>query len=110
MDIHDVIQQYHQILKALADKDSASLPTLIEGVSVMSKILSVKGQDPAELKTLLAQNGTIRVLLDLIRDCKLDREGRQRLLPIVIDTISLLLCDCQLANEKMMKSRGKCGS
>ena len=55
---------------------------------------------------MLASNGTIQVLLDLIRDCKLDKDGRKTLLPIVIDTLSLLLCDCILANEKMIKSQG----
>ena len=54
----------------------------------------------------LASNGTIQVFLDLIKDCKLDNAGRKTLLPIVIDTLSLLLCDCTLASEKMIKSQG----
>ena len=58
------------------------------------------------LVKLLASNGTIQVFLDLIKDCKLDNAGRKTLLPIVIDTLSLLLCDCTLASEKMIKSQG----
>ena len=106
VDIHNVITQYHQILKALGEKESASLPTLIEGVSVLSKILTIKEEEVNELKTILASNGTIQVLVDLIKDCKLEKDGRKTLLPIVIDTLSLLLCDCTLANEKMIKCRG----
>ena len=41
VDINTIISQYHQILKALCDKESVSLPTLIEAVSVLSKILRV---------------------------------------------------------------------
>lgn len=104
VDINDVIGQYQQILKSLSDKDCASLPTLIEGISVLAKVLHV--EKAAELRTIFASNGTIQVLLDLIRDCKLDRDEKKTLLPVVIDTLSLLLCDCPLANEKMIKCQG----
>ena len=105
VDINNVIGQYHQILKSLNEKESCSMPTLVEGVSVLSKILH-NVDSLIELKTILASNGTIQLLLDLIRDCKLDKNGRKMLLPVVIDTLSLLLCDCPLANEKMIKSQG----
>ena len=52
VDINSVIGQYHQILTALIEKDSASLPTMIEGVSVLNKVLDVK-EDVGELKTIL---------------------------------------------------------
>ena len=52
VDINSVIGQYHQILTALIEKDSASLPTMIEGVSVLSKVLDVK-EDVGELKTII---------------------------------------------------------
>ncbi len=104
VDINNVISQYHQILTSLSEKDSASLPTLIEGISVLAKVLKV--DKAKELKTILATNGTIEVILELLRNCKLEKEGRKALLPVVIDTLSLLLCDCALANEKMIKNRG----
>ena len=110
IDINTIIGQYHQILKSLVDKDTASLPTMIEGVSVLNKVLNIKEEEEGfkkgDLKTILASNGTINVLLDLIKDCKLDNAGRKILLPIVIDTLSLLLCDCILASEKMIKCNG----
>ena len=59
---------------------------MIEGVSVLNKVLDIE-EDIGELKTILASNGTIQVLLDLIKDCKLDNAGRKTLLPIVIDTL-----------------------
>ena len=108
VDIHSVIQQYHQILKSLGEKDVISLPTLIEGVSVLSKIIKdvETNRNLTELKNMMAQNGTIQVILELLRDCKLEKEGRVELLPVVINTLSLLLCDCPLANDKMIKVQG----
>ena len=108
VDIHSVIQQYHQILKSLGEKDVISLPTLIEGVSVLSKIIKdvETNQNLTELKNMMAQNGTIQVILELLRDCKLESEARKELLPVVINTLSLLLCDCPLANDKMLKVQG----
>ena len=61
---------------------------------------------PNELKTHLAQNGTIQILLDLLHDCKLQSQDKRNLIPIVIQRLSLILCDCPLANEKLEKSHG----
>ena len=61
---------------------------------------------PEDLKTLLAQNGTVQVLMDLLRDCKLEHQDKRSLLPIVIQSLSLVLGDCTLANDKLEKSHG----
>ena len=61
---------------------------------------------PNELKTHLAQNGTVQILLDLLRDCKLQPQDKRNLIPIVIQRLSLILCDCPLADEKLEKSHG----
>ena len=62
----------------MGEKDVISLPTLIEGVSVLSKIIKdvETNQNLTELKNMMAQNGTIQVILELLRDCKLEKEGR----------------------------------
>ena len=46
------------------------------------------------------------MLLDLLRDCKLEPQDKRSLLPIVIQSLSLILCDCPLANDKLEKSQG----
>ena len=75
---------------------------------MLSKIIKdvETNQNLTELKNMMAQNGTIGVILDLLSNCKLEREGRKELLPVVINTLSLLLRDCPLANEKMLKIQG----
>ena len=75
------------------------------GVEVLSKMLKVDHR-PNELKTHLAQNGTVQILLDLLRDCKLQPQDKRNLIPIVIQRLSLILCDCPLADEKLEKSHG----
>lgn len=105
VDINSVIKQYQQILKSLSQKESPQLSTIIEGVAILTKILKID-IDVLELKTLLAKNDMIQVLLDLIRDCKLDNDSRKTLLPVVINRLSLLLCDCPVANDRMTRSQG----
>jgi len=109
LDIALVIEQYQQILTALAAKEGVSLATMIEGVGVISRILSKKSPQPEELQRLLAKHGMIQSLLDVARNVKLEEMQKRTLLPIIIQRISLLLRDCDAAVERMGKIDGyKC--
>lgn len=105
LDLSNVIEQYEQILKSLAARDTVSLVTMIEGVSMVTRMLKVR-RGATELQAVLAKNGMIETLLSVMKDCQLEGNSQKILLPVVISRISLLLKDCEVACQKMKKVGG----
>jgi len=106
LDVSLVVEQYQQILTALAAKDGVALVTMIEGVGMISRILNKKKAHSAELQKLLAKHGMLQTLLNVATEVKLDAAQKKTLLPVVIQRISLLLRDCDAACERMSKLDG----
>ncbi len=112
LDISLLIEQYQQILSALAAKDSVTLATMVEGIGMISKILRRKtgavaeGASTEELQGLLAKHGMIETLLQVLKDVRLESDLKKTLLPVAIDRISLLLKNCDVACQKMTKING----
>ncbi len=105
LDIGTVIEQYEQVLTSLAAREGVTLATLIEGVSMVTRMLNVRRQ-PTELQAALAKNGMIETLLKVIKECRLDPKLQKMLLPVVISRLSLLLRECEPACQRMMRVDG----
>jgi hypothetical protein len=106
LDIALVIEQYQQIVAALAAKEGVSLATMIEGVGMISRILGKRTIRRQDLQRLLAKHGMIQSLLDVAKNVQLPDPQKKTLLPIIIERISLLLRDCDAAIERMSKIDG----
>ncbi len=115
LDISLLIEQYQQILTALAAKDNVSLATMVEGVGMISKMLSrPRGSAPIldeessaeQLQALLARHGMIETLLQVVREVRFDSDRKQTLLPVAIGRVSLLLRGCEAAKQRMAKMDG----
>ena len=115
LDISLVIEQYQQILSALASKDSVSLVTMVEGVGMISRILKPslseetrEGEESSteRLQALMAKHGMIETLLDVVRDARLDSDQKRALLPVAVNGVNLLLRDCEAARQRMAKVSG----
>ena len=105
LDISIVIEQYQQILKTLSEKDSTPLTVIVQGVEILSYIL--KTENSSALKKLLTKNDLIDTLLTLVKESRVSAEAkRTSLLPVVINTISLLLKDCASACDRMTQKKG----
>ena len=96
LDLSTVIEQYQQILSSLAARETVTLATMIEGVSMVTRMLKVR-RDATELQAVLAKNGMIETLLDVMQESRLDTDLQKMLLPVIIGRISLLLRDCEAA-------------
>jgi hypothetical protein len=105
LELRALAEQYQNILTALAEKDSVSLDTLVEAVSLLGSILR-PSPHAAELQLLLTKGGMMEALLKIARDCHLEVEQKHALLPIIIDRIGLLLRDCDAAALRMAKIDG----
>ena len=105
LDITIVIEQYQQILKTLSEKDSIPLSVIIQGVEILSYILET--QNSSALKKLLTKSDLIDTLLTLVKESRVSAEAkRTSLLPVVINTISLLMKDCTSACDRMAQKKG----
>ena len=105
LDISIVIEQYQQILKTLSEKDSIPLSVIIQGVEILSYILET--QNSSALKKLLTKSDLIDTLLTLVKESRVSAEAkRTSLLPVVINTISLLMKDCASACDRMAQKKG----
>ena len=91
-----MIEQYQQILSSLAARETVTLATMIEGVSMVTRMLKVR-RDATELQAVLAKNGMIETLLDVMQESRLDTDLQKMLLPVIIGRISQLLRDCEAA-------------
>ena len=96
LDLSTVIEQYQQILSSLAARETVTLATMIEGVSMVTRMLKVR-RDATELQAVLAKNGMIETLLDVMQESRLDTDLQKMPLPVIIARISLLLRDCEAA-------------
>lgn len=104
LDIAIVIEQYQKILRTLCEKDSIGLSVIIEGIAILSYILET--ENSSALKKLLTKNDMIDTLLILVKECRISSESKRTLLPVVINTISLLLNDCPAACDRMNQKKG----
>ena len=100
-----MIEQYQQILSSLASRDTVTLATMIEGVSMVTRMLKVR-RNATELQAVLAKNGMIETLLDVMKESRLDTSLQKMLLPVIISRISQLLRDCEAACVRMNKVGG----
>ena len=100
-----MIEQYQQILSSLASRETVTLATMIEGVSMVTRMLKVH-RNATELQAVLAKNGMIETLLDVMKESRLDTNLQKMLLPVIISRISQLLRDCEAACVRMNKVGG----
>ena len=100
-----MIEQYQQILSSLASRETVTLATMIEGVSMVTRMLKVR-RNATELQAVLAKNGMIETLLDVMKESRLDTSLQKMLLPVIISRISQLLRDCEAACVRMNKVAG----
>ena len=105
LDLAIVIEQYQQILSSLASRETVTLATMIEGVSMVTRMLKVR-RNATELQAVLAKNGMIETLLDVMKESRLDTHLQKMLLPVIISRISQLLRDCEAACVRMNKVGG----
>merc|ERR1719376_182022 len=107
LDLVPVIKQYQQILQALAIGKEANLAIVVEGIGVLTSILettevevnAASSASASELKAVLAKNGMIECLLSILKDSQFpDPQAKKTLLPVVINRITLLLRNCQVAS------------
>ena len=98
LDIVSLIKQYQQILVCLSENLELVevMPTVI---SMIPKMVAVNNS--CELKMLMAKNEMIETLIRV-----LTASQASRLMPIVINCITLILKDCPAACDKMNSIKG----
>ena len=104
LDIKLLLDQYQQILLSLTSKQEACLATLIEGIALLSRTLTVENSQ--ELQEMFAKEGLINTLMRTIEECQLPADQKKSLVPVIISRISLLLRGCSLAQIQMEKHDG----
>jgi len=59
-----------------------------------------------ELKIVLARSDLASTLMTLVEESNIEVDEKRRLLPVVVNRLSLMLLDCDLSCEQMEKGKG----
>ena len=89
LEVSVVAQLYQQVLVSLSTKPDVCLASLVEGVSLLTRVLATP--QPALLAEQLARAGLLHCLVTVLLSCSLQPVQRRSLLPVIVDRVALLL-------------------